>query len=49
MKHTELVAEMRDIATRLEKINTLYLYDQGAGSWSPNSLRYEAKYLSENP
>lgn len=47
MTNEELVAEMRDLATRLEKINDLY--EGNAYQWSPKTLRYEADYLEAHP
>ncbi len=37
--------DMRQAADLLAGINRLYNYCPDAGSWSPNTLRYEADYL----
>lgn len=39
---------MRQAADLLAAINRLYNYAPEAGSWSPNTLRYEADYLERH-
>lgn len=40
--------DMRQAADLLANINRLYNYAPESGSWSPNTLRYEADYLERH-
>ena len=46
--HDALIVDMRAAAAILERCNAAYGYAAEVGSWSPQTLRYEADYLERN-